>query len=134
LCQFLIFHSKYIDKRINDYSKSNRWNSLIINTSHNDFIKDFSDCIFTNLIKNTFTNCYLKKFNCSDCDEKATDRCHGKNEERPVLIRRALNKVYPDTTKTIKLKTIIIAFLEEHKYTKFTLKCNNCHKKESNIK
>jgi len=28
------------------------------------------------------------------------------------------------------MKEIIIAFLEEHKYTKFTFKCHSCHKNE----
>lgn len=35
------------------------------------------------------------------------------------------------TTKPIIMKEIIIAFLEEHKYTKFTFKC---HKNEKNLK
>jgi hypothetical protein len=33
-------HSKYIDKRINDITKSNKWNSKLIETSHEDFIKN----------------------------------------------------------------------------------------------
>ena len=128
----LNIHSTYIDKRIEDYKKLNYWNSQIINTTHQDFIKDYSDSVFTNLIKKTFTKSYLKKFKCSDCGDPSTDRCHGIGEERPVLIKRALEKVYPDISKSIKLKIIIIAFLEEHKYTNFTFKCKNCHKKESN--
>jgi hypothetical protein len=34
-------HSDYIDKRINDYKKQDKWNTKIIDTSHEDFIKDF---------------------------------------------------------------------------------------------
>jgi hypothetical protein len=30
------------------------------------------------------------------------------------------------------MKEIIVAFLEEHKYTKFTFKCHDCHKNEKN--
>jgi hypothetical protein len=72
----------------------------------------------------------LKKHPCSDCKGPSKDRCHGLGEERPVLIKRALERVYPDTTKTIVLKEIIIAFLEEHKSTKFTFKCSKCHRAE----
>jgi hypothetical protein len=127
----LNIHSKYIDKRINDIKKSNRWKSKIIDTSHEDFIKDYSSNVFTNLIKNTFTNTYIKQFPCSDCNNTSTDRCHGIGEERPLLLKKALEKIWHDTTKPIIMKQIIIAFLEEHKYTKFTFKCKFCHKKEN---
>jgi len=43
------------------------------------------------------------------------------------LIKRALEKVWSDTTKPIIMKEVIIAFLKEHKYTKFTFKCHSCH-------
>ena len=52
----LNIHSKYIDKRINDITKSNKWNSKIIDTSHEDFIKDYASNVFTNLVKNTEKN------------------------------------------------------------------------------
>jgi hypothetical protein len=126
-------HSEYIDKRIIDIKKNNKWNSKLINTLHDDFIKDYSDNVFTNLIKNTFTTTYIKKFKC-ECDEPAKERCHGIGEERPILIKRELEKVWSDTSKEITMKEIIIAFLEEHKNTKFTFKCHNCHINEKNIK
>lgn len=44
--------------------------------------------------------------------------------------RPTLERVYPDTSKTIVLKEIIISFLEEHKSTKFTFKCSKCHRAE----
>ena len=44
-------HNKYIDKRINDIKKSNKWKSKLIDTSHEDFIKDYASNVFTNLIK-----------------------------------------------------------------------------------
>jgi hypothetical protein len=124
-------HSKYIDKRINDIKKSNnKWKSKLIDTSHEDFIKDYGSNVFTNLVRNTFTKTYIQKFPCSDCSNHSTERCHGIGEERPLLIKRALEKVWMDTTKPIIMKEIIIAFLEEHKYTNFTFKCHNCHKNE----
>jgi hypothetical protein len=123
-------HSQYIDKRIKDFMKSEMWSVNIVNTSHDNIIKSFSRTIFTNIVMWTFTSCYLKKHPCSDCKGPSKDRCHGLGEERPVLIKRALEKVYPDTTKTIVLKEIIIAFLEEHKSTKFTFKCSKCHRAE----
>ena len=126
-------HSKYIDKRINDITKSNKWNSKLIDTSHEDFIKDYASNVFTNLVRNTFTNSYIKQFPCGECNSPSTERCHGIGEERPLLIKRALEKVWSDTTQPISMKEIIIAFLEEHKYTKFAFKCQNCHKNEKKM-
>ena len=123
-------HTKYIEKRINDIIKSKKWNSKLIDTSHEDFIKDYASNVFTNLIKDTFTKSYINKFSCSECNNPSTERCHGIGDERPILIKRALEKVWIDTTKPIIMKEIIIAFLEEHKYTKFTFKCHECHKNE----
>jgi hypothetical protein len=123
-------HSDFIDKRISDLKKSNKWNTKITETSHSDFIKDFGSNVFTNFIRNTFTASYLKKHPCSDCNNPSKERCHGIGEERPLLIKSALEKVYPDITKTVMLKEILIQFLEEHKHTKFTFKCSQCHRKE----
>ena len=127
----LNIHSAYIDKRIkNESKKSNKWNSKIVETSHEDFIKDYASNVFTNLVRNIFTRTYITQFPCSDCNGISTERCHGIGEERPLLIKRALEKVWPDTSKPITMREIIIAFLEEHKYTKFTFKCHSCHKNE----
>jgi hypothetical protein len=123
-------HSAYINKRIANLRESNRWNTKISNTSHDDFINDLAHNIFTNLIRSTFTASYLKKHPCSDCSKPSKERCHGIGEERPLLIRRALERVYPDTTHEITLKEILVAFLEEHKTTRFTFKCESCHRKE----
>jgi hypothetical protein len=129
-------HSSYIDKRIMDLKKSNKWNTKITSTSHDDFIKDFGSNVFTNLVRNTFTATYLKNHPCSgpDCHLPSKERCHGMGEDRPLLIRRALKKVYPDPSKTVCLKDILVQFLEEHKTTKFTFKCSACHRKESEKK
>ena len=123
-------HSEFIDKRIADVRKSQKWNTKITETSHDDFIKDFGSNVFTNFIHSIFTATYVKKHPCSDCKKPSKERCHGIGEERPLLIKRALEKVYPDISKTITLKEILIQFLEEHKNTKFTLKCSECHIKE----
>jgi hypothetical protein len=124
-------HSDYIDKRIRDLKRSKKWKTQIVNTSHDDIVKDFGANVFTNLIRNTFTATYLKKHPCSDCKNPSKERCHGIGEERPILLLAALKRVYPDITKPISMLDIIVAFLEEHKTTKFTFKCSECHKKES---
>ena len=123
-------HSEFIDKRIADLKKQNKWNTKVRDTSHEDFIKDFGSNVFTNFVRNTFTAAYLKKHRCSDCNGVAEERCHGIGEERPLLIKRALEKVYSEIEKTVTLKEILIQFLEEHKNTKFTFKCSECHRKE----
>jgi hypothetical protein len=124
-------HSDYISSRIASIEKSNtKWKTNVIDTSHEDFIRDYGSSVFTNLIRNTFTGTYVKKFKCSDCGARASERCHGKGEERPLLLKRALEKVWPNTSKPISMKIIVIAFLEEHKTTKFTFKCHTCHVNE----
>lgn len=123
--------SDYIEKRITMLKKSKKWATKITDTSHEDFIRDFASNVFTNFIRNTFTAAYLKKHPCSQPYNPSKERCHGIGEDRPLLIKRALEKVYPDTTKTVTLKEILVQFLEEHKTTKFTFKCTSCHRKES---
>ena len=124
-------HSIYIDKRIKDVLKSKKWNSKITDTTHEEFICDFSSNVFTNFTRNIFTGTYLKKHPCSDCNKPSKERCHGIGEERPILIKRALEKVYPNKTMVVTLKDILIAYLNEHKATKFTFKCSECHRKEN---
>lgn len=123
-------HTAEIDRRIEAFRKSRKWNTKIINTSHADFIADFGSNVFTNFVHDVFTKAYMKKHNCADCGKKTENRCHGIGEERPILIRRALERVWPDTSKEIAMKDIMIAFLEEHKNTKFALKCKVCHVNE----
>lgn len=124
-------HASYIDARIADLKRQNKFQTIVVNTSHDDFIRDFVSSVFTNLIHVTFTKTYVKRADCADCQQtKAEQRCHGIGQERGVLLRRALERVYPDTTVPIKLQTIVVAFLEEHKNTQFALKCEACHKAE----
>lgn len=124
-------HSNFIDTRIALLRKSKNWNTKITQTTHDEFIKDTSSHIFTDIILTSFPKPYLNKFPCSDCGGKAEQRCHGIEESRPLLIKRALEKVYPDISQIVTLKEIIIQFLEEHKTTKFTFKCTKCHKEEA---
>ena len=125
-------HRDYLQKRINDIKNSSKWNINIINTSHDDFIKNFNSCVFTNLIQSTFGKGYVKKHKCADCKiNTAAQRCHGENEDRPILLRRALERVYPDMSTVIQMKDIVIAFLEEHLNSKFDFKCESCHARET---
>jgi hypothetical protein len=124
-------HSGSIDKKIQKIKKGDRWQTVIgAGSTHESIIRDFSDCIFTNLVHDTFSRAYMKKYPCSDCAKPSTDRCHGIGEDRPVLLKRAMERVWSDTTTPIVLKDIVIAFLEEHKSTSFTFKCRQCHLKE----
>lgn len=128
-------HSEYINKQIITLQNSKKWNTKIINTTHDDFIKDFSATVFTNFVKDIITKTYMRGKICEDCNEtQAENRCHGLGDERPKLIRKALQRVYPDITKEISLKEILIAFLEEHRTTRFALKCKVCHDKEGRPK
>lgn len=124
-------HSEYINDRIMDIlENSTKWNTFIVNTSHENFINDFSNTLFSKLITTTFTKAYMKKNPCSKCNKPSEERCHGIGEERPILIKRALERVWCDTSKPIRMLDIVVAFLEEHRTTSFSLKCKECHKKE----
>jgi len=128
-------HNEYIDKRIADFKKLGRYKSVyVINTNHDAFVKAFASNVFTNLIRDTFRPTYLKKYPCPDCKNPSEQRCHGIGEERPLLIKRALEKVYPDITIQVSLEDVCVSFLEEHKTTKFTFKCKQCHKNEKKLK
>lgn len=124
-------HTKFINQKLREFRKLNKWRTKIYKTSHSDIIRDFSDSFFARFITTTFTRSYVSQHLCPDCGKQAEQRCHGVGEERPILIRRALERVYPNISKSIELKDILIAFLEEHKYTRFALKCTKCHKKET---
>ena len=123
-------HSAYMDQKIAALHRSTRWATKIVDTTHAEFIRDFSSNVFTNFVRETFSATYLKDHPCSDCKKPSKERCHGVGEERPILIQRALERVYPDMSVPVSIKDILIAFLEEHKTTKFTFKCTECHKKE----
>ena len=77
----------------------------------------------------------MKKFKCN-CGNESTDRCHGTfpGEDRKSLIKKALENVWPDISKPIIMKDIVIEFLELHKNTQFDFKCKKCHDKETYLK
>ena len=60
-------HSAFIDKRIADVKKSNKWKTKLTDTSHEDFIYDFGSNVFTNFVRNTFTAAYLQKHMMAIC-------------------------------------------------------------------
>ena len=125
-------HSDQIDKCIARTRKSTKYDLTIIDSTHEQIVSAFSTTICTNIIqKSCFTSAYLKKHPCSNCGAPSTERCHGIGEERPVLLARACAKIYPDISIRISLKAILIAFLEEHKNTKFTFMCTDCHRKDT---
>lgn len=122
----------YIKERNKKISEmKHKWNSKFIDTSHVEFIKDFYANIFTNHIKFFFTQGYVKKQKCPDCGREAEERCHSVGNERRILMKRALEKVWPDTSIKIKLRKILVAFMDEHVGTEFTFKCARCHSKET---
>jgi hypothetical protein len=124
-------HAAYIRKRIEQVLPEHKLRTIIIDTPHEYIVKDFANNICTNLIHDVFTPAYLKRFPCAGCNGKSEQRCHGKGEERPELLRRALRKVNPDITVRISLREIMVAFLEEHTLSMgFTFKCAACHKDE----
>jgi hypothetical protein len=127
-----INHNEEIDRIIQNIKrKPGSYKVNVINTSHEDFVKGHSHGLFTNIIQKSFTKKYLKNHPCA-CGNPSVERCHGlrsNNEDRQSLIRKALARVWPDTSKQIMTLDIVVAFLEEHKDTGFTFKCHSCHQK-----
>jgi hypothetical protein len=121
--------NEYIDAAIVRLLKSKRWNTQIVNTSHDTFVADFYDTLFTKFVNVMFTSTYVRKHFCPECGGTATERCHG--VDRRTLIHNALKRVYIDTSRPVVLKDILIAFLEEHKNSGFCFKCHNCHVAET---
>ena len=118
-------HFLQFDKKIAKICASEKWSRQMI-SSPDDFCACFADNVFTNLIRDTFTQVYMKKHPCCDCGARSEQRCHGIGEGRPKLLQRVLDRqVYPVTWRKIMCE-----FLDEHIYTGFCLKCTKCHRKE----
>ena len=124
-------HSGYIAKRIRDIERKDKWSTEVIPTDYAGFARDFNHYIFNNICTETFTRSYVRKYTC-ECGLPAKQRCHGIDEERGVLLRRAYDRVCQSGVP-IRLKDIVIAFLWEHTASDFCLKCVACHKAEDSI-
>lgn len=124
-------HSGEIDRVIYRLKNSGKYRGVnIVNTSHVDFVRVYGSTVFTNLIKDTFSRSYLSRFPCDDCGAPSKERCHGIGDERPIILRRALERIYPDISVPVALEDIVVEFLELHKPTKLTFKCSGCHAAE----
>jgi len=131
-------HSSQFDHIIELISRPLRHKDLdIILTEHHSYEQvktTFTRSVFTNLNKDMMET-YRKKRVYEDCNtNSATAGCHGIGEERPILIIRALQRVWPDRSKPITLRRIVIAYFEEHKSTKYAFKCKPCHGAEKKKK
>jgi hypothetical protein len=128
-------HKAQIEKIMLDikHNRSPKYNIVFSPETTDAMIVDLlSIGFFTNLIRTSFTASYVKKYKCTDCREDATNRCHGQDEERPVLLRKALEVVRknPKFGGAIPLRELTMEFFNQHIATSFTFKCHSCHKKE----
>ena len=125
-------HSNEIDKIITNLEKNTgpKWELCFKDTTHNIVADAFCNDFFANLVQSRFTKKYLSNFVCVDCGGPAQHRCHEIGNSRPMLLKRALETVWPDTTKTVSLREIAIEFFRQHKTTNFDFKCKTCQDKE----
>lgn len=125
-------HTAYIDTRIRNMLRKEKFKTddCSIGGSDEWIIHWLSSNICTNYIQRLFTPTYMKKHPCA-CGNPSQERCHGIGEERPLLLKRALHRLRGNTTKSVLLRDVVIAFFEEHKTTQFTFKCKRCHKNET---
>ena len=124
-------HSSRIDEVIESVKNDDTYNMPIpAGVSNEQIVKTYSNHHFTNLNKQVASQTYKKKCKCEDCGGAAENGCHGKGEERPVLLMIVLKIIRPDINKEILLKTLVIEYLKYHKQTHYAMKCVSCHKKE----
>ena len=101
-------------------------------TTHAQVIAAFGCTVFTCFVRVAFTRAYVKRAACEGgCGAPAAERCHAPNASRLQLIKRALDRVWPEpTVRPMRLDALLLAFLEEHAGTGFALKCAVCHLQE----
>ena len=132
-------HSDLFDKRIRSILKNKKYLSNVIgrhgtDEDYTEFIRTYSDNVFTNEVHGIISPQKLKLHTCSDCGKcPAQERCHGIGDERPILIMRALRNVWSDTVFPISMEEILVEFFELHKTTKFCFKCKACHLNERRL-
>ncbi|ABT14380.1 hypothetical protein MT325_m826L [Paramecium bursaria chlorella virus MT325] len=126
-------HSEEIDKIIANLERNRQeqWEIIFKDNTHKQVANFLSHGFFTNLINSRFPKKYLSKFACVDCGGPSQHRCHEVGNPRPLLVKKALEAVWPDTTKAVTLRDIAIEFFKQHKTTKFDFKCKECHSKEA---
>lgn len=121
----------YIDEQLDNYRKTDIWNIKLINTPHKDIIENLTLHIFKIETLSFFEN-YLETKKCS-CGKKCKFISYN-NITRDSIIKNILKDNYPDITKEISLKTILILFFEYHKKCNVNFLCKQCiltKKKES---
>lgn len=121
----------YIDEQLDNYRKSDIWNIKVINTPHKDIIQNLTLHIFK-IETLSFFEDYLETQKCS-CGKKCKFISYN-NTTRDLIIKKILKDNYPDITKEISLKNILILFFEYHKICNVNFLCKQCilsKKKES---
>ena len=63
-------------------------------------------------------------------EKKTTNISYGPFEKDTDIIKLVLNEVYPDTTKEITLKEILMAYIEYHKQCHISFFCKKCNKQK----
>lgn len=132
-------HVGYIEKRMLTYNWGKYDNGAEFahaggkHNAHTAFMNMFKASIVTNLTHEFFTRGYVKSFPCADCGGVATERCHTSAYPRPVILRMALEDVWPDTSSNVKIVLVFKRYIELHKECGLLFKCRSCHAKEPNI-
>lgn len=127
----------YVDRRIRQrfLQRPERYRVVLGGQSPEELVSDLSGTVFSKEIQCFFTNGFVRSHACAGrCGRQATERCHGAGEERPVLLLRALRRLWPAAggPAALGLREVLVAFMEEHKTSAgFCFKCARCHAAES---
>ena len=118
----------YLERELESYHLSPKWSTKIVNTPHENIILDFSLNLFTIETLSLFKNLFDE--NKCLCGKKPNTLCYGPFNSQKKIIKSILHDIYPDITKEITLKEILIAYLEYHKKCHIYFVCKSCSKKK----
>ena len=122
-------YNNLIDDKLEDIKQSDNYKTRIVNTEHEDIIKDLDLGIFK-IETMVFIKDFLNTTLC-DCGCKVTKISYDSKVTRADLIKKALEIVQPDIKVEIMLKDLLIAYFEQHKIHNISFKCDKCFLKQT---
>lgn len=122
-------YNSLIDEKLKEIKQSDIYKTKIVNTNHEDIIKDLDLGIFkieTMIFIKDFLNTKL-----CDCGCKINKISYDSKLTRADLIKKALEIIQPDITVEIMLKDLLISYFEQHKIHNISFKCDKCFLKKT---
>ena len=103
--------------------------------THEAYVLANSNCKFTNITREFFTNALIKKLQrvdtirCEECGSSdQIQRCH--TLSRPELLHIALDRLCPNEDVDVEEIYLVVEFLRLHAEYPLKFKCARCHQQE----